>query len=355
MTVAERFKVASVYVGAIVGAGFATGREIILFFGEGGWLAPLLTGVAMGACASLFLCIGKAAARLSQKGYCDGRIFKIAKIAFFALIQLCMLLTMTTMIGGLQSLFDGTRAGKATGFALAVLCVGLSSTGARAVARINTALVPLLFALLAVLYFKSSRTAEALPFHPGSCVGYLSMNMLLGGCLAVKDGERASAVDIAFIGAVCAAVLGAMTFFVYCASIGYPNSEMPVYSLCAAHGMGLLGAAAVGIAVITTLAGAAKSLGDGLRVVLPSAKGVTSVLLLLALASYGWDFSAAVDLFYPFIAAVASGVFALAAAAGVVFLVVNAIDAKRAKAINVKTERKAPDGAPQSRTDAPPT
>lgn len=345
---------ASVYIGAIVGAGFATGREIILFFGDGGWLAPLLTGVAMGACASLFLFIGKTAAGLQKKGLCDGRTLRIAKAAFFALIQICMLLTMTTMIGGLQSLFEETHLGKYAGFALAVLCVGLSSTGAGAVKRINTALVPLLFALLAVLFFKSTRSAEALPLRVSDCVRYLSMNMLLGGCLAVKDGAKASAGDIVFVGAVCAAVLGAMTFFVYSAAIDYPGADMPVYSLCAAHGLGTLGAAAVGIAVVTTLAGAANSLGDGLRAVIPSAKGVTAVLLLLALASYGWDFSAAVDTFYPFIAAVASGVFALAAAAALLYPLKNKTVMLLKKKVG-KERKKVPIGASQESTDAPPT
>lgn len=363
VTVSERFKTASVYVGAIVGAGFATGREIILFFGDGGWLAPLLTGVAMGACASLFLCIGKAFAGFVKNEKADGRLFRGAKATFIALIELCMLLTMTTMIGGLQSLFADTRAGKIAGFALAVLCVALSSAGAKAVGRINIALVPLLFALLAVLYFKSSAAVQALPLNWLSCVRYLSMNMLLGGCLAVKDGERASAADIVFIGTVCAAALGVMTFFVYCAACDYPRSEMPVYSLCAANGLGFLGAVVVGIAIITTLAGAAKSLGDGLRAVLPSPKSVTAVLLLLTLASYGWDFSAAVDLFYPFIAAVASGVFAVAFAACALYLIKKRAVAKRRKKNyfktvsdkQVKAPLQSPIGAPQNRTDAPPT
>lgn len=321
VTTVERIKVASVYVGAIVGAGFATGREIVLFFGDGGWLAPLATGAAMGACSALFLCIGKAAARFSDRAVSKGKAFGIVKGAFIALIQVCMLLTMTTMIGGMQRLFADTPAGRMTGFAFSLLCVGLSSTGAKAVRRINTALVPVLFVLLAVLFFKSSRNVEALPVHPLKSVSYLSMNMLLGGCLAVKDGHKATARDAVFIGALCAAVLGAMTLFVYCAASDYGNCEMPVYSLCAAKGMGAIGAVTVGIAILTTLAGAAKSLGDGLHVVLPSGKGVTAVLLLLALASYGWDFSSAVDLFYPFIAFVASGAFALALAGGAAYFV----------------------------------
>ena len=67
------------------------------------------------------------------------------------------------------------------------------------------------------------------------------------------------------------------------------------------------------------LAGAAKSLGDGIYALVPSKTAVTSALLLLTLASYGWDFTEAVNLFYPFIAAIASGVFALAFAALAVY------------------------------------
>lgn len=327
MKALDRIKVASVFIGAIVGAGFATGKEIILFFGEGGYLAPLVTGVAMGLCSMLFLYVGKVAARLKKKGTLDSRIFVVAKVMFVIAVQTCMLLTMTTMIGGMQKLFGDTARGRLFGFAIAALCVGLSSTGANAVRRINLALVPVLFILLTVLFFKSSKEIEPLPFNALKSVSYLSMNMLLGGCLAVKDGERATAKDIIVIGLICAAVLGAMMFFVYSAACDYPSSDMPVYLLCSAHGLKAAGAATVGIAILTTLAGAAKSLGDGLMSVFPSKAGVTTVLLLLALASYGWDFARAVNAFYPFIAAVASGVFALVFAAFAALSVKGRIDA----------------------------
>lgn len=315
MTALERVKVASVYIGAIVGAGFATGKEIILFFGDGGYLAPLVTGAAMGLCASLFLYIGKLGARLKKDGKLSGRAICVAKIAFYGVIEICMLLTMTTMIGGMQNIFGSSQTGRLTGFAIAVLCVAFSAAGAKAVGRINLALVPVLFILLAVLFFKSSKCVELLPFDAYKSVNYLSMNMLLGGCLTVKDGERANGKDIAVIGCVCAVVLSAMTFFVYVAASDYPRADMPVYSLCKACGLGALGAVTTGIAILTTLAGAAKSLGDGIYAIVPSKTVVTSTLLLLTLASYGWDFAEAVNLFYPFIAAVASGVFALAFAA----------------------------------------
>lgn len=319
MTALERVRVASVYIGAIVGAGFATGKEIILFFGDGGYLAPLVTGAAMGLCSSLFLCVGKLGAQLKNEGKLGGRAISIAKIVLYGIIEICMLLTMTTMTGGMQNIFGWTQTGRLTGFLIALLCVAFSSAGAKAVGRINLALVPVLFLLLALLFFKSSKCVEPLPFDTLKSANYLSMNMLLGGCLTVKDGERAKGKDIAAIGIVCAVVLSAMTFFVYVAASDYPRSDMPIYSLCRACGLGALGAVTTGIAILTTLAGAAKSLGDGIYALVPSKTAVTSALLLLTLASYGWDFTEAVNLFYPFIAAVASGVFALAFAALAVY------------------------------------
>lgn len=317
MTKLERVRVASVFIGAIVGAGFATGKEIVLFFEDGGYLAPLVTGAVMGACSGIFLYIGKTASSFYDK-LRDGRVFRFAWAAFVCVVELCMLLTVATMTGGMQRLFADSSWGRTAGFLTAALCVGLSSLGAKAVGRINLALVPVLAVLLCVLFFKSSGNAEALPFHPLKSANYLCMNMLLGGCLAVKDGKRATGRDIAVISAVCAAVLGIMTFFVYCAAIDYPDADMPVYALCKAKGLGAAGAVAVGIAVLTTLAGAAKSLGDGIYSLVPSKPAVTAALLLVTLASYGWNFAAAVELFYPFIAAVASGVFALVFAVFVV-------------------------------------
>ncbi len=331
MTRLERIKVSSVFIGAIVGAGFATGKEIILFFGNGGFVAPLVTGIAMGLCAVIFLYVGKIISRLKENGSLDKKAYKVISFALFAIIELCMLLTMTAMIGGMQKLAGDLPWQRVGGFLIAALCVGLSSLGAKAVRRINLALVPVLFVLLSVLFCVSSKEIKPLPFDLKKSAGYLSMNMLLGGCLAVKDGEKASSKDILKIGATCATVLGIMTFFVYSAASDYPQSDMPVYSLCAAHGLKVAGALAVGIAILTTLAGAAKSLGDGIYAVFPSKAGVTTVLLLLALASYGWDFANAVNLFYPFIAAVASGVFILVFLAFVVLSVAQRIMRQKRK------------------------
>lgn len=321
MTASERIKTSCVYIGAIVGAGFATGKEIILFFGEGGCLAPLVTGAAMGLCAALFLYVGKVAAMLSGRGVLNGKAFNLVKYAFYGVVGMCMLLTMTTMTGGMQTVFGNSREGRLIGFFLAALCVAFSAYGSKAVGRINVALVPVLFALLAVLFLNGKKTLDLLPFNALKSVSYLSMNMLLGGCLTVKDGKRASGKDMLIVGVICAAVLGAMTFFVYETASLKPYSQMPVYAVCVEKGMGVVGAATVGIAILTTLAGAAKSLGDAIYMLVPSKAAVTSALLLITLASYGWDFAEAVNLFYPFIAAVASGVFALALAAFTVYAI----------------------------------
>lgn len=325
----QRLRVAGVFVGAIVGAGFATGREIILFFGNGGFVAPVLTGVATGFCSSLFLYVGKILSRLEKRGALSGKGFGAAKVALLVIVELCMLLTMTTMIGGMQRLFGSDVKDRLAGFAVAALCVGLSSLGAAATARINLALVPVLFVLLCVLFFKSTKTVAPFPIDAGKCVGYMSMNLLLGGCVVIGDGEKATAKDALKIGAACAAFLGTAMLFVYCAASDYPLSDMPVYSLCAAEGLGAVGSLTVGVAILTTLSGAAKSLGDGLCRILPSRQGVTVCLLILALASYGWNFGEAVDVFYPFIAAVATAVFALSVVFAVVFALKNVSDRKK--------------------------
>ena len=74
MSMWRALKVCFLYIGTIIGAGFASGREIALFFGETAPLNVALSAVFMAVLEMLFLVAGKRSAR--QHGYTHGRIHR---------------------------------------------------------------------------------------------------------------------------------------------------------------------------------------------------------------------------------------------------------------------------------------
>lgn len=301
-------KTVCIFVGAVVGAGFATGREIIVFFGDLGILSPVLAGVLMGAFAGLFIAAGKTVARLGK----DGSIAATAARGGFCCVNVvgvaATVLIFATMTAGLEQLLARLTGVEHLGVAAALAAVALAGKDLRGVGAVNLILVPALAAMILYLAAKSEQTGESLPVAIYPSVSYCAMNMLLGGVLVSKDAEEASAAEICCISAASGCVMAALLAGVYVVSMGYADFAMPLFEFCRGIGAGFVGAAIAITAILTTLVGAAKTLRDGFAKMLGSGVSASCAVAMLALASSKLDFASAVDGFYPLIGAAASAV-----------------------------------------------
>ena len=301
-------KTVCIFVGAVVGAGFATGREIIVFFGDFGVLSPVLAGVLMGAFAGLFIAAGKTVARLGK----DGSIAATAARGGFCCVNVVgvavTVLIFATMTAGIEQLLARLTGVEHLGVAAALAAVALAGKDLRGVGAVNLILVPALAAMILYLAAKSEQTGESLPVAIYPSVSYCAMNMLLGGVLVSKDAEEASAAEICCISAASGCVMAALLAGVYVVSMGYADFAMPLFEFCRDIGAGFVGAAIAITAILTTLVGAAKTLRDGLEKAFGSGVSASCAVAMLALASSKLDFASAVDGFYPLIGAAASAV-----------------------------------------------
>lgn len=302
------FKSVCIFAGAVVGAGFATGREIIVFFGDFGILSPVLAGVLMGAFAGLFMAVGKMMPSLKR----DGSFCAIAAEWGFKTVDLvsvaATVLIFATMVCGLEELLRELFGIEYLGLAAALLCVASAGRDLKGVGAVNLTLVPLLAIMIVYLASKSGSVEEHLPVAIYPSVSYCAMNILLGGVLVAKDAQKASAVEIAAVSAISGTLMAALLAGVYCVSMGYAEFAMPIFEFCKEIGAGYIGAAIAVVAIVTTLVGAAKTLRDGAAHMLGSGISASCAVALLAFASAKLDFTFAVDTFYPFIGAAASAV-----------------------------------------------
>ena len=240
--------------GAVVGAGFMTGAELVRFF-------PLCAAfahaaVAAGLFAACFLLLfdaGRKCGGFEGALRCCGR----AAPVFRALLHFASFITCAAMLAGLDG---AVRTGFGLRYALpvAALCAlpamfFVARRGMRGVAALSAALVPVMAAVFAARAgdipagFTPSSPQDAFASLTGVCL-YAAMNCFLAAPLACDAGREGAGrggciAAAALVGFCIAAALGAV------ARAGTAGEEMP---FLAAGGGGLTAVACI-CAVLTTL------------------------------------------------------------------------------------------------------
>ena len=240
--------------GAVVGAGFMTGAELVRFF-------PLCAAfahaaVAAGLFAACFLLLfdaGRKCGGFEGALRCCGR----AAPVFRALLHFASFITCAAMLAGLDG---AVRTGFGLRYALpvAALCAlpamfFVARRGMRGVAALSAALVPVMAVVFAARAgdipagFTPSSPQDTFTSLTGVCL-YAAMNCFLAAPLACDAGREGAGrggciAAAALIGFCIAAALGAV------ARAGTAGEEMP---FLAAGGGGLTAVACI-CAVLTTL------------------------------------------------------------------------------------------------------
>lgn len=118
-----RFTATATFIGALIGAGFASGREIALYFANTSIITPLLAGVFLGYFCYFFLELGRI-----YKGDISQFLGKGSKV-FDIIVRLCCLITTCAMIAASEevvfNLFHFCGGGIITG----ILATDLQYTG----------------------------------------------------------------------------------------------------------------------------------------------------------------------------------------------------------------------------------
>lgn len=240
--------------GAVVGAGFMTGAELVRFFPLRAAFAH--AAVAAGLFAACFLLLfdaGRKCGGFEGALRCCGR----AAPVFRALLHFASFITCAAMLAGLDGAVR-TSFGLRYALPVAALCAlpamfFVARRGVRGVAALSAVLVPVMAAMFAARAgdipagFTSSSPQSAFTSLTGVCL-YAAMNCFLAAPLACDAGREGAGrggciAAAALIGFCIAAALGAV------ARAGTAGEEMP---FLAAGGGGLTAVACI-CAVLTTL------------------------------------------------------------------------------------------------------
>ncbi|MTI93912.1 MAG: hypothetical protein FH749_00255 [Firmicutes bacterium] len=301
--------VALTYCGAVVGAGFATGREVVDFFTVYGRMGLLGVAVAL----ALFIWVGTTILDIthSKEIYSYHGLLKLVltwpPAVFIADAVFCLSLLIgagvmtaaaTAVVGGdgFSNILFGTI--------FLAICVLLLYRGSSGLLRANTVLVPVLVVGIIALSAVELSAPVFVLLRPGpvfAAVLYVGFNTAMAAVVLTTLGEQLDAKAARTGGWLGGIFLASMLLMVYLATSGVTNVPLPMVALAEkwlgdwawAYKLSLLAAVlTTALANIHGLASRMSAYGAGYRPLV-----VGSALAALVISRLG--FSSLVRVAYP--------------------------------------------------------
>ncbi|MBP5404339.1 MAG: hypothetical protein J6Y74_00055 [Clostridia bacterium] len=284
-------RVAALFVGSVVGAGFATGQEILLFFAGGNVLTLLFSALFMGASVIVF---AEAGALLRRGKKLADALIAISSFAVYA-----------AMIAAAEELLFSLSSLRGLGFLLAAGSAALSLKSIGKLSLLNVVAVPL---IIVIVIFVGARGASLSGgrFRPLSALAYGAMNMLFSGALMAKEGEKMSRKERILCGLISSALLFLLLFFMSRAVLG-KEGAMPFLSAAKEAGRELSAPIALLLAVVTTMTSCNYLITQEIRLLTKDDFLSAALPLLGGLLLSAWGFENVVTYLYPAVSALALG------------------------------------------------
>ncbi len=316
--------VAMLIVGTMIGAGFASGREIVAFFGATpNMFIALITGVLVFGCSTLFLFVGRRVKK-SEIGDVNGAVFG----KFRPIADVLLLFNSMTVLGAMLAGTDSLAAEfidirPLPSIVLGFLCAVIAVKGLNGVIKANAVLVPLMILVLGascILAIEFPFTPQTAAIKPYSVILYVAMNMLLGGGV-LTTVHNLSPREILLSSAVAAAVIAGLLLLIMGAlgSCNAAHAEMPMLLISLKSGKKMYFACLpiIVASVFTTMLSAFKSVYDYIRTFIKNKIISAGIVLVAGLIVGAFGFSNVVGKLYPII----GGIGIAYIAANTVFLV----------------------------------
>ena len=248
----QTFSISSVYIGLIIGAGFASGREIFEYFNipsqtrSGG---VTLAALWFGIISYIIMTLAKTLNCSNFDSFIEKVAEKFAPLAkiFMYTFMFCGFFVMLSASGTL--IHDTIDAPFGAGvFILALFCFGVFAFDLKGIVAINSILVPLMLIgmtflcisslLIGVPAFSAFESIKNNVFVSALC--YVSYNTITAGAVLVPLSANQSIKSMLRSAIVSALVLGVLIFLVWLAlNLFYGEiyaAEMPLLTLAAFHG-----------------------------------------------------------------------------------------------------------------------
>lgn len=293
-------------VGSIIGAGFASGKELITFFGNhiSIWIA-LACGLGYFIFNMIFLYIGSIVKK-NNVGEANKVIMgKFHFIADFFLL-LNSLIVLSGMLAGMDSLFSiYLPISPAFSVISGIICALITVRGIGGLMKVNDMIVPIIIVVIFSIGiinvdFPISFEGE---FRTYSLFIYIGMNLMLssGFFITLHNTDKKTVFFSSLISAIILTLL--MVLLISALNrYGDPSSDMPMLSLCSqSKVLNIFAVIAIAVSIFTTMLTAMSTLYNWVNSYFKSAFCSAFVTLAAGLAVSNIGFSNVLTYLYPII------------------------------------------------------
>ena len=248
--VKKSFKTAFLYIGTAIGAGFSSGREIALFFGDASPLNVALSSVFMAMLACLFLTAGKLG--LIPKG-------KLLRL----LILFSASISLVAMLAGGEYIMHSMTTIPMLALVMALCGAFVVAQGIEKIKVVNLILVPLIVLSIALIFFQIPMQNGSTSFSILKPIMYSGLDILLGGVIVGEEGKDMTFKEILLASTLIVIFLFAMLFMLQTIVLYDTNdSLMPVFAISKALHLQAICGILIASAIFTTLVSSLKIVSD---------------------------------------------------------------------------------------------
>lgn len=285
---ADNFKIAFFFIGAMIGAGFSSGSELMVFFGESGIVGVLISAVFIGLLVFFF----------QYMSVVFNNYSRVKKVVDWLMVLSSIISFIAMTAGANEVIMDTFRVnniGVLSALAVSVMCF----FSMRFLKNVNAVVVPLIVVLMILIIVKT----DSLPLPTGFSIfrsaSYAAMNVLLGGYLLSTECAQKKTKDKVIITVIITVVVAAMMVIVYMISQEAKFSDMPVFEVARRYEMATISGIIIYLAIFSTLIGAGKVIFDNLSDFTKSKWVALISLIIISLIGRSVGFGFMVRTFYP--------------------------------------------------------
>lgn len=285
---ADNFKIAFFFIGAMIGAGFSSGSELMVFFGESGIVGVLISAVFIGLLVFFF----------QYMSVVFNNYPRVKKVVDWLMVLSSIISFIAMTAGANEVIMDTFRVnniGVVSALAVSVMCL----FSMRLLKNVNAVVVPLIVVLMILIIVKTDSLPLPTGFNIFRSASYAAMNVLLGGYLLSTECAQKKTKDKIIITVIITVVVAAMMVIVYMISQEAKFSDMPVFEVARRYEMATISGIIIYLAIFSTLIGAGKVIFDNLSDFTKSKWVALISLIIISLIGRSVGFGFMVRTFYP--------------------------------------------------------
>ncbi|MCH5164342.1 MAG: hypothetical protein J1F36_04930 [Clostridiales bacterium] len=294
-------------VGTIIGAGFASGKEISSFFGSN--ISPLvapLVGLGIFLLCYLFCTIGRVFSS-RDFGEVNQKLLGKLHVIADAFLLLNSLIVLSGMLSGMDSLFNSIfPIAPAYSIISGVLCAIIVAKGLKGLLKGNSIIVPFIILFIVLICcFNIGQPNFSFAFKPftvPAIIIYVCMNIMLACTVLTTVDEKPKTVFWASL--IAALIMTALMLLIILTLNGSEtNSEMPLITIASSTSKVLyyVAVAAVATSIFTTMMTALSGLSGWLTPLTGNKHFAVAVSLIAGLIVSNLGFENVVAYLYPVI------------------------------------------------------